>query len=396
MAGTSPLVSIPFAASDFTDLEIKAVTNALNGDLKSPGLECTRFEEDFRSSINRKHAICVSSGTAAIHLCIRASSIKSGDIVITNPYSDSAAISAILAENAIPVFVDIDERTGLMDLEQLKQAVHDLSSSNKVARRWLPRKGAEHIRRLKAIIPSAPFGQSYEMDAINDISSSREITIIEDLRQTFVVKVNDKFAGTSGNYGVISFRFGNPISTGGGGMIVTDDHSAAHFIRILLNKGSDPQHQHRLYLASGYDYRMNEMVAALARAQLSRIESILYSRQKVARWYNERLADRPGIVLPVQVEGQGQQSWPAYVIKLDPKMHRQRIIEELVIQGIPTTPYQVAVHLQPFMIEKFSYHSGDFPEAEQLAKRVLALPFSGVMTEKQVDYVCKTIKQTVS
>ena len=364
MAGTSPLVSIPFASSDISELEVKAVTASLKRDIRSPGIECTRFEEDFRTFIQSKHAICVSSGTAALHLCTRAANIEPGDLVITSPYSDAAAVSAILSENAIPVFVDIDKRTGLIDPERLKQVAHDLSSSNKLARRWLPRKGAEHIARLKAIIHEAPFGLPGNHDVISDIFNTNKLVVIEDARQALGSKNDENYAGTNGNFGVYSFRFGNPISTGSGGMIVTDEDDAAHFIRTLSNKGSDPRHQQRIYSIPGFDYHMNEMIAALGRIQLSRLDMIQYSRQKVAGWYSERLAETSGIELPAQENDQSQRSWPAYVIRLDVLRHRQQTIEELAIQGIPSTPYQVAVHLQPFMIEKFSYHSEDFPEAE--------------------------------
>lgn len=392
MAGTTPLVSIPLFSTDVTDFEVKAVITALKNGLRPSGIECSRFEEQFQQAYRTKYAVSVSSGSAALHLCIQAAGVTPGDIVITSPLSDMAVVEAILYEQAVPLFVDVDQSTGLINLDILHQVVHDISASNKLARRWLPRKGAEHVGSLKAIIPVDILGQKVEIDSIANEFSGRNMVVIEDSRQALGINKNSHFVGTGSNCAVYSFQSGFPISTGSGGMIITDNEEMSHVLRILRNEGCDPVHQNRLYTKLGYNYHMNEMVAALGRAQLIRLEAILAAREKVAQWYDLRLSGVPALEIPSQFTGNGSQAWPTYVVKLDDSIHRHKVIEELAIQGIPSTSPLLAVHLQPFMVDRFGYKLGDFPEAERSARRMLALPFSSMMTEKQVDTVCKAIK----
>jgi perosamine synthetase len=396
MAGTSPLVSIPMSPPDITELEVKAVVSALKDGYKNPGLECARFEELFQEYYGVRFAIGVNSSTAGLHLGIRASGITSGDIVITTPFSDISSISAILYENAIPVFVDIEPGTGAMNLEMLSQVVHDLVSSNKLSRRWLPRSGAERIGKVKALLPGDTFGLPINMEVPVSIANEYKLKIIEDASGAFGAWYLDHRAGTCGNFGVFSFRSGNQLSTYEGGMVITGDEAAANLIRALRNEGSDPQHQNRLYNHLGYNYQLNELNAALGRAQMTRIEDILHNREQVALWYITRLANIPAIEIPIIPKSVTRAAWPAFVIRLDPSIYRQNIIEELAIQGIPSAAYSLPIHLQPFMVERFGYRAGDFSETEMMARRVLALPFSGSMTEKQVDSICKSLKQILS
>lgn len=393
MAGTTPLVSIPLFSSDITEFDVKAVDKAIKNGLRPSGIECSRFEELFQQTFNVKHAISVNSGTAALHLCIRAAGVGPGDIVITSPFSDVSAVEAILYENAVPLFVDIDNSSGFMNLDYLRNVVRDVSSSNKLARRWLPRRGAEHIGSLKVVLPVDVLGRPVNVESIVNGTSGKNMIVIEDSRQALGAVINNHYAGTEANFAAFSFHSGSPISTGSGGMIITDNEGSARLLRTLRNEGCDPVHQNRLYTKLGYNYHMNEMVAALGRTQLLRLDSILAARQKVAQWYNLRLSESQALEIPPALTGEDRQSWPAYVVKLDPSLNRQMIIEELAIQGIPSTSYSLAVHLQPFMVERFGYKTGDFPEAELMARRMLTLPFSSVMTEKQVDTVCNLLRQ---
>ncbi len=179
-------------------------------------------------------------------------------------------------------------------------------------------------------------------------------------------------------------------------MVVTNDETAANLIRALRNEGSDPKFQNRLYNHLGYDYQLNDLNAALGRAQMTRMEDILHNREKVAKWYQLRLTNIPAIELPFIPPTVTRATWPAFVILLSQSIYRQSIIEELAIQGIPSRAYHLPIHLQPFMVERFGYRAGDFPEVERMARRVLALPFSGSMTEKQVDSICKSLEQILS
>lgn len=396
MTGTNPLVSIPLAPRDITDLEVKAVISSLTDGYKIPGQECARFEELFQEYYDVKCAIGVNSGTAGLHLCMRASGITEGDIVITSPFSDISSVNAILYEKGIPVFVDIDRTTGAFDTEMLEQVVHDLASSIKLSRRWLPRKGANQIGKLKMLLPVDTFGIPANMEVSNRLADEFGLKIVEEASGAFGARCLDNRAGTCGNFGVFSFHPGSQLSACDGGMVVTNDEKAAHFLRILRNEGSDPKHQNRLYNHLGYSYQLNELNAAMGRAQLTRIEEILSKREQVAKWYSTRLGGISSIKLPTLPTTSTSISYPMYVILLDPAAYRQTIIEELAIQGILSSSYQLAIHLQPFMVERFGYKPGDFPVTELMASRSLALPFFGSMTEKQVDTICRSLKQILS
>ena len=396
MTATNPLVSIPISPPDITELEVKAAISALKDGYRLPGQECARFEELFQDFYETRFAIGVNSGTAGMHLCLRVSGITPGDMVITTPFSEISCTHAVLYEKAIPVFVDIEPETGAMDMEMLEQVVHDLLSSNKLARRWLPRRGTEGIGKLKVILPVDTFGIPLNMEVPNGLAKEFNLKTIEEASGAFGARFSDQRAGTCGNFGVFSFHSGSQLSACNGGMIVTNDETATHFIRILRNEGSDPKLQNRLYSHLGYDYQLNELNSALGRAQLTRMEDVLRNRERAAQWYSTRLSGLPGIEVPFVPSNVKSVSWPVYAIRLASSIDRQRIIEELAIQGILSSAYHSPIHLQPFMVERFGYRPGDFPAAESMVRSVLTLPYSGSMTEKQVDLICRSIKQILS
>lgn len=396
MTATNPLVSIPISPPDITELEVKAAVSALKDGYRLPGQERARFEELFQDYYGTKYAIGVNSGTAGMHLCLRVSGITPGDMVITTPFSVISCTHAVLYEKAIPVFVDIEPETGAMNMEMLEQVVHDLFTSNKLARRWLPRRGTDGIGRLKVLSPVDTFGIPLKMEVPNRLAKEFNLKIVEEASGAFSARYSDQRAGTYGDFGVFSFHPGSQLSACNGGMIVTNDETAAHIIRILRNGGSDPKLQNRLYSHLGYDYQLNELNSALGRAQLTRMEDILRNRERVAQWYSTRLSGLAGIETPFIPSTVNSVSWPVYAIRLAPSIDRQRIIEELAIQGILSSSYHSPIHLQPFMVERFGYRPGDFPEAESMVGRVLTLPFSGSMTEKQVDLIFRSIKQILS
>jgi perosamine synthetase len=387
---------IPMSSPDITDAERDAVAAVMRTNYLSMGQEITAFEDRFRRYTDIQHAIGVSSGTAGLHLCVRAAGIGRGDIVITTPFSFVASSNVLLYEGAIPVFVDIDERTGNIDTALVKTATEDLFQGGLQARRWLPRTGAEHTSTLKAILPVDVFGQPADMDPMIEISENYRLKIIEDSCEALGAEYKGRKAGTLGNFGVFAFYPNKQITTGEGGMIVTDDDWAADFMRALRNQGRAPGDTWLQHTYLGYNYRLNELSAVIGRLQMDRLDELITKRQKVAEWYNERLIEIPGTEIPQLSSNTNQVSWFVYVIRLDESMDREHVADALSQVGVPARPYFTPIHLQPYMVERFGFRAGEFPVTEDLGRRSLALPFSSVMSEAQVDYVCQQLMRIVA
>jgi dTDP-4-amino-4,6-dideoxygalactose transaminase len=194
---------------------------------------------------------------------------------------------------------------------------------------------------------------------------------------------------------VYAFYPNKQITTGEGAVIVTDDEDAARMMRALRNQGRAPGDTWLQHTHLGYNYRLDEMSAALGRVQLSRIAELLDKRDQVAAWYEERLAEMPGVTPPQISATTTRPSWFVYVIRLERDLDRDRIARRLAEQGVPARPYFLPIHLQPYMVERFGYREGDYPVTEDLGRRGLALPFSGVMSEIQVETVCKSLYQAI-
>jgi perosamine synthetase len=385
-------MKVPMSYPDITDAEREAVAAVMRTPNLSMGGEIQAFEEAFCTFTGLKHAIGVSSGTAGLHLCVRAAGIQDGDLVITTPFSFVASANVLLFERAVPVFVDVHPRTGNIDHFLVQAAAQDIASGGKATEAWLPRKGANPAAKLKAILPVDVFGQPAEMAPILQTANQYGLKVIEDSCEALGAVYQDYPAGTWGDYGVFAFYPNKQVTTGEGGVIVTDDDEAAALMRALRNQGRAPGDTWLQHTHLGYNYRLDEMSAALGRVQMNRRQELLDKRQQVADWYNQRIAEIPGIEVPFLSPNTRRMSWFVYVVRFAPQLDRDAIAKALGQHGIPARPYFAPIHLQPYMIERFGFQPGDFPCTEDLGRRSLALPFSGVMTEEQVDYVCSTLR----
>lgn len=386
---------IPMSSPDLGPAERQAVLDVLNTPNLSMGSRILQFEEAIRRLTGSQHAIGVNSGTAGLHLCVRAAGIGAGDYVITTPFSFVASSNVLLFENAVPVFVDVDPRTGNIDTDQVASATRDLMAGGENARKWLPRRAAESGRPLKAILPVDVFGQPADLDPILAVARQYQLPVIEDSCEALGAAYKGRLAGTIGDYGVFAFYPNKQITTGEGGVVITNDAAAADFMRSLRNQGRAVgdtwlQHSHL-----GYNYRMDEMSAALGVVQLSRLEELNSKRDQVAAWYAARLAQIPGIETQVIETFTTRMSWFVYVIRFAPGIDRDLLTKKIGDQGIPARPYFAPIHLQPYMRDRFGFLPGDFPVSEDLGRRSLALPFSGVMSESQVDTVCRIIQSSM-
>jgi perosamine synthetase len=382
---------IPMSSPDLNDADRQAVINVINTPILSMGKYTADFEKSFCDLTGAKHAIAVNSGTAGLHLCVRAAGIGAGDLVITTPFSFVASSNALLFENAIPVFVDIDPKTGNINPELVADAARNIE-------KYLPRTGSkvEGRKSVKAILPVDVFGQPADMDAINAVAKEHGLTVIEDSCEALGATYDGKHAGTLGDFGVFAFYPNKQITTGEGGVIITSDDKAAHFMRALRNQGRAPGDTWLQHTHLGYNYRIDEMSAAMGASQMSRLDEILSKREQVAAWYESRLKSVAGVEIPFIESFTTRTSWFVYVIRFDKKINRDEMAQKLEARGIPVRPYFLPIHLQPYMVERFDWREGDFPVTEDLGRRGLAIPFSGVMTEEQVDYVCQIIREEVT
>jgi dTDP-4-amino-4,6-dideoxygalactose transaminase len=383
------------SSPDITNAERDAVMAVLQTPFLSMGPEYLAFEDAVAEMIGVRHAIAVHSGTAGLHLCVRAAGIGAGDIVLTTPFSFMASSNVLLYEKALPVFVDVDPASGNIDPDQLAQAARDITVGGKRAEKWLPRKRTEWMKALKALLPVDVFGQPADMDAIKEISEEFDLPIIEDACEAIGAEYKGKKAGTLGDTAVFAFYPNKQMTTGEGGVIVTDDEEAANLMRALRNQGRGPGDTWLKHTYMGYNYRMDELSAALGRVQLSRLDELLEKRQRVANWYATHLEDLELVEQPNISPETTRMSWFVYVIRVPAEIDRDGLIHRLEGEGIPARPYFAPIHLQPFMVEQFGYKKGDYPVTEDLGNRGLALPFSSVMTEEQVVLVCDALRKVL-
>jgi dTDP-4-amino-4,6-dideoxygalactose transaminase len=385
------------SSPDITTEDIAAVNAVLQTPVLSIGPMIDAFEQAAADYVGAKHGVGVNSGTSGLHLGIIAAGVEPGDFVITTPFSFIASANAILYERGVPIFVDVDPKTGNIDAALVEEAISGMRDEGKGMKknRWLPR-ALQHLtsnfQPLRAILPVHAFGQPCDMDPILEAARTHGLRVIEDACEAIGAEYKGRKAGTLGNMGVFAFYPNKQMTTGEGGLIVTDDDEWANLFRSLRNQGRDVFDAWLNHTRLGYNYRLDEMSAALGLSQLQRLDELLAKRERVAGWYNTRLAGEELIEVPHVAATTTRMSWFVYVVRIRPPAQRDAVMKHLAEAGIPSRPYFTPIHLQPFYREKFGYQRGDFPVTEYLGEVSLALPFSGVMTEDQVDYVCERLR----
>jgi len=392
-----PKYLVPMSSPEITSEDRQCVMEVLHTPSLSIGPKLDEFETAFKRFTGSLHAVGVSSGTAGLHLCVRAAGVQPHDYVITTPFSFVSSANVILFENAIPVFVDVDLQTGNIDTELVAQAAADLASGDvNRSQRWLPRQGVGGTGVLRAFLTVDVFGQPADYDSLRAIAQSYHIKLIEDSCEALGAEYKHLKAGTLGDFGVFAFYPNKQITTGEGGMVITSDIAAADFMRALRNQGRAPGDTWLQHTYLGYNYRLDELSAALGLSQMRRLEELLRKRQQVAKLYANHLIDIPEVDAPFVAPSTTHMSWFVYVIRVKRGLDRDTLAANLEREGIPVRPYFLPIHLQPYMLNRFGFQIGDFPITEELGNRGLALPFSGLMTEEQVDLVCRKIKKCLT
>jgi dTDP-4-amino-4,6-dideoxygalactose transaminase len=386
------------SSPDLTEAEIAAVNEVLATRYLSIGPQLQAFEQAVASYVGAEHGVGVNSGTSGLHLCVIAAGVGEGDLVITTPFSFVASGNCILYERALPIFVDVEPVAGNIDPDLVAEAAHELVRGGAASERWLPplmRGSGSRPRRLKALLPVHAFGQPADMEPLLEVAQRHNLRVIEDACEALGSQYKGQMAGTLGDAAVFAFYPNKQMTTGEGGMIVTNSEEWAGLFRSMRNQGRDLFDAWLNHTRLGYNYRLDEMSAALGLAQMDRIGELLAGRERVAAWYSQRLVDLELVERPQLAPTTSRMSWFVYVVRIRPPADRDQVLRLLADRGIPSRPYFIPIHLQPFYRERFGYQRGDFPVTEQLGDVSLALPFSSVMTKDEVDRVCEQLREAV-
>lgn len=361
-------------AKPFIDNEdIEGVVRVLRSGQLALGPTLKEFEENFAKYVGVKYACAVSSGTAALHLGVRALDLKKDDEVITTPFSFVASSNALLYEGVKPVFVDIEETTFNMDSSLIEGAI---------------------TKKTKAILPVHIFGQSAEMDEILNIAKKYKLKILEDACESLGATYKGKMVGIAGDIGTFAFYPNKQMTTGEGGMIVTNSKELYDLCDSLRNQGRGESKEWLIHERLGFNYRMDDMSASLGVTQLKKIDWMIEEKRKIASWYNEMLKDLEGVEI-LKVGLNRTHSYFVYVIRVKNKK-RNKLMDKLREVGIQTKPYLPVIHLQPYFKHMFGFKEGDFPIAELVSSETLALPFYIGLSKIDVQYIVEKIKNNLN
>ncbi len=381
-AGRSLDEPIPLARPLVGAREEELVLDTLRSAQLSLGPRLGAFERAFAERLGTGHTAAVSSGTAALHLSLRAAGVAAEDEVITTPLSFVASANAVVYEGARPVFCDIDRRTLNLDPQATAAAVGP---------------------RTRGILPVHIFGYPADLPAFEEIAAERDLFVVEDACEALGAEHADGIpVGARGNLATFGFYPNKQLTTGEGGMVVCPDAATKARIDSERNQGRAPNMHWLDHDRLGYNYRLSELACALGLAQLERLDELLGVRRSLAAAYAERFgaADRPaaldGLELPCPDSGGDRRSPFAYVIQVPPGADRDAVIGALRSRGIDSKPYLPAIHLMSFYRERFGHREGELPVCEEVSRRSLALPFFPGLREEQLERVCAALAEALA
>jgi dTDP-4-amino-4,6-dideoxygalactose transaminase len=376
---------IPLARPELGPREEELLLEVVRSGSLSLGPKLEQFEHDFGAWLGGGYAVAVSSGTAALHLGVRALGWGQGDEVITSPFSFVATANSILYEGATPVFCDIDRVTFNIDPAAAAAAVTEATAG---------------------LLPVHIFGYPADLPGLAAIADQRGLGMLEDAAQALgAVDRMGRRIGTAGSITIFAFYANKQMTTGEGGVLVTPDREVAERVRSERNQGRAPDMGQVEHDRVGFNYRLSDLQAAIGIAQVERIGELLNARDNVAALYRERLTqlgaepmgeeDEDDLVLPCENSGDERRSWFVFVVQLPAGTDRDAVISKLEEKGIASKAYLPCIHLLPPYRERFGFRGGEFPIAERVADRSLALPFFTSMSESQVDRVCTALAEAL-
>lgn len=371
-------MQINLSSPDVNQDDIDAVVAVLKTPNLSLGPKLPEFEEKIAAYVGTQHAVALNSGTSVLDCALRGLEIAEGDEVITTPFSFIASSNCILFQGARPVFADIDPATYNIDPAKIEAAVTE---------------------RTRAILPVHVFGLPADMDAICDIADRHNLLVVEDSCEALGSTYKGRRVGSIGACGAFAFYPNKQMTTGEGGVLVTDDAELARVVRSLRNQGRAEGGGWLAHERVGYNFRLCDILCALGISQLARLDEFIDLRAEVARRYHSLLADVPEVVVPPTATGGERMSWFVYVIRLADRFSRgdrDAVLQGLQDRGIGCRDYFSPIHLQPFYQETLGTGEGDFPVTERVAERTIALPFHNRLPEEDQRTVVSVLREVLA
>jgi len=373
-------MKVEFYRHGLTEQDIARVAEVLRSPFLTTGKEVKAFEEAFAAYLGAQHCVGLTSCTAALHLALLAIGIEPGDEVITVPMTFIATSNAILYVGAKPVFVDVEERTGLMDVASIEAAI---------------------TPRTKAIIPVHLYGQMCDMQEIRRIADKHGLAVVEDCAHAVESAREGIRPGQLGDIACFSFYATKNITSGEGGAAATNSEALATKLRILRQHGMSASAADRYASAYrhwdmemlGWKYNMSNIQAALLLGQLDRIDGALDRRQAIAEKYEAAFARVEGVEFPIVLAG-GKSARHLFTIWVD-SAKRDQTLARIQEQGVGVAVNYRAVHLLKYYRESFGYDRGSYPIAERIGDSTITIPLYPKMTDEEVEYVIQSVTQAV-
>jgi perosamine synthetase len=349
--------------------EVDEIRSVLESGILTQGPKVAELEHMVAELVGVPHAFAVTSATTALHLSLVAAGIGPGDEVLVPDFTFPATANVVVQQGAVPVLVDITVDTFAIDPEDLERHA---------------------TPRTRAILPVHPFGLPAPMDAVLDFAREHELAVIEDAACALGATDGGRQAGSIGLAGCFSFHPRKSITTGEGGMITTADDALAGRIGLLRSHGGVREGGRFRFEAAGFNYRMSDILAAVGVAQMRQLEAFLETRRRVARWYDERLADVDALRIPGAPDGRTH-TYQSYVVLLDEAIDRDRVIGALAADGIETTIGTYALHAEPFFARTYGHRPGDRPRSWRAYRSGLSLPLHGGVSDEDVEVVVERL-----
>lgn len=372
---------IPYGKQTVDEADIKAVVDVLQSDYLTTGPKVAEFEKRVADYVGARYAVAVSNGTAALHIACLAAGISEGDEVITTPITFAASSNCVLYCGGMPIFADIDPLTYNIAPEQIEEKITD---------------------RTKAIIPVHYTGQPCDMDSVVEIAKKHNLIVIEDAAHALGAEYKGKKIGSLSDMTCFSFHPVKPITTGEGGMVVTNDEELYKKLVLYRSHGITRDTEWMLnnegpwyyeQIALGYNYRITDISCALGISQMNKLDSFLSRRREIAERYDRAFAGIEGLQLPVQAQG-SVSGWHLYMIQVL-NQDRGEAFAKLRESGIGVNVHYIPVYKHPYY-QQNGYADCNCPNAEAFYRRAISLPIFPGLTEEQQDYVIKQIKNYVS
>jgi perosamine synthetase len=345
---------IPLSAPWLDEREEDLVLEVLRSGRLSLGPCIDRFEELFAERVGAPYAAAVSSGTAGLHMLAHAAGLEPGDEAVTSPYSFVASANCFVYEGATPVFADVDPRTYNLDPAAVEAAITE---------------------RTRAVVAVDIFGYPAELDPLRELCERHGLVLIDDACEALGAEYKGRPVGAQGVSAVFAFYPNKQITTGEGGMVTTHSEEEWRLLKSLRNQGRADSGGWLEHARLGFNYRIDDVRAALGIGQLEKLDRILEARAQVADRYTRLLEGVDGVTTPLADDAEHRRSWFVYVVELDDGIDREAVISQLEREGVGAARYLPCIHLQAYMRERYGFSAGLCPVAESLSRRTLAIPF---------------------